>query len=88
MYFLTKGSVKVVMDNKVMAILKEGDYFGEVALIKNVKRTASVLSTEYCAVYVLNKQDFNEILSIYPEFAEEIKQRAANYSKEYESEDL
>jgi hypothetical protein len=52
MYFLAKGecSVFVFDENKIKrnsAILKGGNYFGEVALLKDCRRTASVYSKTY-----------------------------------------
>lgn len=43
-----------------------GSYFGEVALLKNCKRTASVVSRNYSTCAELQKDDFDKILSRFP----------------------
>ena len=43
MYFIRRGKVDVIARGEVVAQLKEGDYFGEIALLEeNCKRTASI----------------------------------------------
>ena len=52
MFFLAKGEMDVYVTDenqieKYTKTLKSGSYFGEVALLKNCKRTASVISKNY-----------------------------------------
>lgn len=52
MYFLAKGECEVFVTDenlveKLSASLKGGSYFGEIALLKNCKRTATVISKNY-----------------------------------------
>ena len=42
MYFVKRGTVEIQVDNKVMKTLNEGDYFGEMALLRDEPRTADV----------------------------------------------
>lgn len=42
--------------------LKEGDFFGELALINNKPRTATIEASEVCYLAVLSKKDFKKIL--------------------------
>ncbi|OMJ65899.1 hypothetical protein SteCoe_37455 [Stentor coeruleus] len=42
--------------------LKEGDFFGELALINNKPRTATVEAAEVCYLAVVSKKDFKKIL--------------------------
>ena len=42
--------------------LKDGDTFGELALIQNGKRTATAVTIENCELFVLNGVTFREIL--------------------------
>ena len=43
--FIQKGIVKVVIGEKTVVLLSEGDIFGEIAYILNTKRTAQVIAT-------------------------------------------
>jgi voltage-gated potassium channel len=53
-------------DEKIVSILKAGDFFGEIALFRNVPRTASVKATTYCDLYSLSKARFDYVLNKYP----------------------
>ena len=43
-------------------VLKEGDYFGERALINDAPRLATIVCETNCVFAVLNKKDYKEIL--------------------------
>ncbi len=68
MYFLSKGSVEVIVNQKQVAVLAEGSPFGETALIKNEKRNASIRAISYCDVYRLSQHSFEQLRGKYPEF--------------------
>jgi hypothetical protein len=78
MYFIVKGSVSVMdeFSGNVFAVLTEGNFFGEVALLNSVPRNATVVADDYCDMYTLDKKTFDEILDRYPTFAIEIKEKA------------
>ena len=57
-YIIKKGSVIVWNDEKRIRELEKGNYFGELALLSNEPRSASIQAKEYCTVYVLEKNDF------------------------------
>lgn len=78
MYFISKGSVEVLSKdgNTVYNTLKEGDFFGEVALFHNTPRTATVRAVGYCDLYTLDKDSFTRILAHFPSEAGHIKQLA------------
>jgi CRP-like cAMP-binding protein len=62
LYIIRTGSVKIVKivdDNEVLlAVLKAGDIFGEMALLESKPRVASAVAYENCQVTVLNKANF------------------------------
>ena len=77
MFFVIKGKLKVIKDDKEISVLSDGDFFGEIALFsENKTRTASVLSESYSDLYRLDRELFDEVLKQYPEIAEHIKQVA------------
>ncbi|OQR82907.1 Voltage-gated Ion Channel (VIC) Superfamily [Achlya hypogyna] len=54
-------------------LLKDGDFFGETALVADVRRTNTVVADTICDLNVLSKHAFNEILAEYPEFGVKMK---------------
>lgn len=68
MYFLSSGSVEVIVDEKQVAVLAEGSPFGETALIENEKRNASIRAVSYCDLYRLSQQSFEQLRKKHPEF--------------------
>mgnify|MGYP001809842600 CR=1 FL=1 len=81
MYFLATGSVRVVVDGNEVATLGPGSPFGETALINNQFRNASVLSVSYGTGYRLEKHDFNELRSKYPDFDRQVERIAQSRMK-------
>ena len=74
MYFVTKGQLKVFVDQKLVAMLKENSFFGEVALIDSKGlRTATVRTFVDSELYLLLRRDFNDVLELHPDFMETIK---------------
>jgi glucose-6-phosphate 1-dehydrogenase len=77
MYFISRGSVDVLDgDDKVIKKLGEGDFFGELALLSNQPRSATVRATTPCDMFVLERGDFTRALKEYPQFAESIQEVA------------
>lgn len=78
MYFIKQGKVKVFSEKtgKVYRLIGAGSFFGEIALIYSTRRTASVLTLTYCELFVLYKEDFEEVLNNYPKFYEKVKEIA------------
>lgn len=72
MFIIITGKVKICIYNEdgsneqVVATLGGGDYFGEMALLTGETRSASVIATEDCEMFVLHKNDFDVILEKYP----------------------
>ena len=64
LYVISRGSVEVVKglgtaSEHLMGTLKEGSFFGEMALFDNQLRSASVRAASDCECLVLTKWDFN-----------------------------
>jgi len=74
MYFLIKGVLEVVKeDGQVIGALRDGDFFGEIALFKRQPRNASVRATEYSDVYALDRAAFEILLERHPEVAAQVR---------------
>ena len=77
LYVLVSGQVKVFLANEegrelLLHTLGPGAYFGELALLGDVTRTASVMTTADSRLLVISKQDFTDYLSTRPEIAMEV----------------
>jgi CRP-like cAMP-binding protein len=55
-----------------MLILKEGDFFGEIALITGQPRTATVRAKEKVECYTLDKASFQDAIATSDSFKEQI----------------
>lgn len=71
MFIIQKGEVaisKVVNGNEVtLAVLKRGDMFGEMALLENKPRSASAIAFSDCTLMVVNRNNFNQMVSSQPQ---------------------
>lgn len=67
MYFIQEGIVDIVMSNgEVATSLSDGSYFGEICLLTNARRVASVRAETYCNLFSLSVDHFNAVLEQYP----------------------
>jgi CRP-like cAMP-binding protein len=64
-YVIRAGEVDVVRDGRVVRTLGPGDAFGEVALLLDVPRTATVRATAPTELLALSAQDFRDLLARY-----------------------
>jgi len=58
MFIIVSGEVKVHSKEAAIAVLKEGDHFGEMSLIDKAPRSASVTSTKPTTVLKMSSKDF------------------------------
>jgi MFS family permease len=57
-YVVDKGEVEILVDGAVARREGEGSYFGEIALLRDVPRTASVRAATDNALFALDREDF------------------------------
>ena len=68
MFVVLSGRIKIFTDSggkkrKTFAYLKEGDFFGEMALVEDLPRTASAQAMEASRLIMIRKKDFQLLLA-------------------------
>lgn len=71
-YLIYQGSVSVHKHNDFITSLNEGACFGEIALIENRPRNATIKSESDLVLYSLSKASFDYVLEKYPQIRDEI----------------
>lgn len=77
-YYINSGRVRISMDGKEIAMIGKGGFFGEMALITDELRSATVEAIEDVELQVFLKEDFLTLLtqsSHGAEFKDEIRRR-------------
>ena len=72
MYFIASGEVEISSQGTEPVRLGESNFFGEIGLLKDVPRTATVRTVTPCRLLVLDSQDFKELLQADAEVREVI----------------
>ncbi len=89
LYLILQGEaqVEIQVEGKTekVATLRDGDYFGEMALMTGQPRRANVMAITDVTCYRLDKEAFENILHNRPEIAESISRTLARRSIELES---
>ncbi len=70
---MRSGGVDVERDGQVLAQLGPGEAFGEIALLLDVPRTATVTATEPTSLLALDADDFRDVLTSYLGRASELE---------------
>jgi voltage-gated potassium channel len=71
MYFVASGAVEVELARRRVR-LDEGHFFGELAILRGGKRTATVRALEAVKLLVLDREDFNALMDQNPALAKRI----------------
>lgn len=84
MYFIGKGGCNVFTKNKFnrqqkVNTLKPGEYFGEVAILNNCKRTATVRANNYSTIGHIERDALEQIFDNEPEAMDKLKSGRKNY---------
>jgi voltage-gated potassium channel len=82
-FVLLEGSVEVTQDGKHLTDLGPGDFFGEVALVENDRRTASVVASTPITAIVMHQRDFDLMRRDLPHVAEKIHAAVHERSPRY-----
>jgi potassium-dependent mechanosensitive channel len=83
-YIILSGEVevRVAKINKLLTTLSAGKFFGELALMLGIPRTATVMAVEETILFAINKQGFEKILQEHPDLCEVIVQELSKHQEE------
>ncbi|KAI0798731.1 hypothetical protein GGR55DRAFT_693180 [Xylaria sp. FL0064] len=78
MYWLVRGVVAVTSRDgeAIYAELKPGSFFGEIGVLMNMPRTATIIARTKCLLLVLKKEDLQLELPKFPEMEKAIRHEA------------
>ncbi len=68
-FLILEGECSVRREGRHIATLKDGDYFGELALLDRAPRNATVVSETEASLLVLGQREFNGVLDEVPVLA-------------------
>ena len=79
-YIIARGKVRVTQlqpdgQDATVAVLDDGDYFGEAALLGNVPRNATVTTVGACVFLSLGRRQFTFLLERAPQILTRLRQR-------------
>lgn len=85
-YIVISGAVEVLTEPyfQRLALLKSGEYFGEIALLTGQNRTATVRSREDTELFAFNRQAFQVLIDSQPVMASRIAQVIAERQRSQE----
>ncbi len=69
MYFIASGQVEIELPHGRHHVLGEGQFFGEIAVLKNTRRTATVRATVRSQLLVLDAADLRILMAQRPDLA-------------------
>ncbi|XP_057681704.1 potassium voltage-gated channel subfamily H member 6 [Corythoichthys intestinalis] len=72
LFFISRGSIQIIRDDVVIAILEKNDIFGELIHLYEEPGTSNsdVVTITYCDLHRIQRDDLLEVLDLYPGFAD------------------
>jgi CRP/FNR family cyclic AMP-dependent transcriptional regulator len=75
---IVDGSASVSADGNEIAKLRAGDFFGEIALVSDIPRTATVTATSPIQLLVVSARDFRRLMRESPGVQNKVLQALAH----------
>ncbi len=71
LYIVISGHVKVSLLNEdgkeiVLSLMKEGDFFGELSLLDDEPRSASIIAIEDAVLFLVTRRQFYQLIASHP----------------------
>ncbi len=72
LFVIVRGKVKVYRESDdgrevILSIMCESDFFGEMAILDGLSRSANVTAIEDSEIFIIQRTDFLNLLSLHPE---------------------
>jgi ATP-binding cassette subfamily B protein len=74
---IIEGSATVTQGDEVIATMEAGDFFGEIALLKGIPRTASVVATSAVHALVIEGHAFRHLIVEAPDIRDKVERALA-----------
>jgi len=84
-FVLLDGVVDVSRDGTTIEMMGDGDFFGEIALVSNVPRTATVTASSQVRLLVITDRDFRALLEHSPQIQLKVLEALAERLSQLES---
>jgi CRP-like cAMP-binding protein len=83
MFFLTKGQVEVLRGNPTqqLTVLRQGSFFGELALLRDAPRATTIRALTLVEVYALRRSGVLQLARSHPEFNQYLEAAGRSYSE-------
>jgi len=76
-FVLLEGEAEVTKSDQRINTMRDGDFFGEIALVTQMPRTATVTATTPVRVLVITERDFAALLKRSPEISRGVAEALA-----------
>jgi CRP/FNR family transcriptional regulator, cyclic AMP receptor protein len=81
-FIILDGRASVSQDGRKIGVLHPGDYFGEIALIEDSQRTATVVADTPMRLEVIERRDFARLLDEVPSLSRKLLRGMARIIEE------
>ncbi|MDA0816848.1 MAG: AMP-binding protein [Planctomycetota bacterium] len=81
MFFLTKGQVEVLRGDPAerLTVLREGSFFGELAILRDAPRAATIRALTEVEVYALRRDSVRQLADAHADFSRYLQAAALQY---------
>jgi CRP-like cAMP-binding protein len=85
-FVLVEGKVQVIRNGRRVATLTGGDFLGEIALVTDLPRTATVTAETHVRLFVLTTREFDAVLDRNPKVERKVLRALARRLAESSSD--
>ncbi len=90
LYIIKSGEVKAIKEKDgkehIFSYMGEGNYFGELALIMDSPRTATIIATKDTECYTISRNNFNKLIKSAPNLRKQLLEQIEQYHIDEELE--